>query len=175
MNMKLSRIIRFSACLFLLGAAETALYAEKNFMDAPWHDLPAPAPGRELLNDNVLPWNFNFRPYSKSSAANLWTDPSYQRDVFAGKATAGGRPTAFAVICGKDGFTMYVLSGDPEIFQSMKNGKDLPSSRLECYFSPRDAENNAIEHYYQFLIDQKLDTIRDFPWLAEDRNFSPLR
>lgn len=144
----------------------------KNIMNAVW--MTPPALDETLLSSRTMIWNFGFRPYSKDSAASLWTDPSVQRDAASGKATAGARPTALSMVCDEYGFAMYVFSGEPELAESQTKGKDAPSSMLECYISPRDADNEKIEHYYQFMIDQKTNTIRDFPWLQGDRNFAPM-
>lgn len=152
--------------------ASVVLYAEKNIFNVPW--MTPPALSNTLMSDPAMKWNFNFRPYGSDSAAMLWTDPAMQRDVSEGKLTAGARPTALSVTCDETGFALYVFAGEPDIAQALETGKDFPGSTLECYVSPRDADNEKIEHYYQFIIDQKTNTIRDFPWFVNDQNFTAM-
>lgn len=136
--------------------------------------MTPPAPDESLMANPAMTWNFNFRKYSPGSAETLWTDPSFQRDVSEGKQTAGARPTALSVTCDDDGFALFVFSGEPDLAAALDSGRDAPSSVLECYIVPRDADNEKIEHYYQFIIDQKSNTIRDFPWLIDGRGFQSM-
>ena len=164
--MKHLRIFTF---LFLLFCSAAVLHARKNFYQVQWQNPPAPS--AKILSGK---WDFNFRPYSTGSAETLWTDPAFQRDVTSGKQTAGARPTAVSVFCDEAGFAFYVFAGEPELEISFAAGKDAPTSMLECYVIPGTADSEKIEHYYQFIIDQKNNTIRDFPWLIDARGFQSM-
>lgn len=159
--------------LILVLCSAASLYARKNFYSVPW--LTPPALTDQLLSAKTLKWDFNFRPYSSGSTQTLWTDPAFQRDVSAGKQIEGARPTALAVVCDNVGFALYVFASEPDIKTSVAAGKDSPGSTLECYVMPGTADSEKIEHYYQFIIDQKTNTVRDFPWLIETRGFQPMK
>lgn len=159
--------------LILVLCSAASLYARKNFYQVPW--LTPPALSDKLLSTKILKWDFNFRPYSRGSSQTLWTDPAFQRDASAGKHIAGARPSAIAAACDEVGFALYFFAAEPEVDSNCAAGHDAPGSTLECYVVPGTADSEKIEHYYQFIIDQKTNTVRDFPWLIETRGFQAMK
>ena len=106
----------FAFCLlsFVLGCAIVPETVEKNnaknVYDVRFERLPETC--EELLTDDLGGWNFNFRPYGRTS--DLWTDPSAVRDVGDGKALQS-KPTAMRVACNEDGWSFLVFCGEPSL------------------------------------------------------------
>lgn len=155
-------------CLSAAGHA-----AGKNFLPVSYRSVGGDF--ERLLSDPSVKWNFNFRPYSKESAAMLFTDPAYQRDVSAGKNIEGQRPTAISMFCDSEGFTLLIFAGEPDMKKYLAEGKAFPSCTLELFFAPGDCDNEEIVHYNQFIISDPIKPeVRFFPWLVNDRNFESL-
>lgn len=150
-----------------------ALHAKKNYFRIPFRS--APVSFEELMTAKDIQWNFNFRPYSKESAALLFTDPAFQRDVSSGKNIEGVRPTAMTFMCDSAGFTVFVFAGEPEFAKNLAEGKPLPKCMLEMFFAPGDCDSGKIEHYNQFIIDEpSTNKVNHYPWLVDSRGFEPL-
>lgn len=164
-------LVKTAIALALISlGAPTLSRAGKNITAVEYRELPA--------NFETLPqteadkWNFNFRPYGAMAASVLWSDPIMQRDVMAGDTAGDKEPTAIYVCCNAEGFTVLVYAIENKMEKNLENGLPLPSSTLECFFAPGDADTSKVEHYYQFMCratDPKC--IGVYPWLMEDRSF----
>lgn len=144
--------------------------AEKNIIPVEFRELPANV--AELLQVESGKWNFNFRPYGAMAASFLWSDPIMQRSVMSGESAENREPTALYVCCNAEGFTVLVYAVENQMVSSLEKGQALPTSRLECFFAPGDADTSRIEHYYQFICkatEPRLEGV--YPWLMEDRTF----
>ncbi len=163
-----------AVCSAALLAAPATRAQEKNIIDVEYRDLPANY--ETLLRQEPGKWNFNFRPYGASSAAVLWTDPIMQREVMSGESVSNKAPTALYVTCNEAGFTVLVFACEPTMRSSLEKGAALPSSTLECFFAPGDADTSKIEHYYQFMCGATEPAVQGvFPWFVEDRGFRTIK
>lgn len=154
----------FALTLTVLGAYE------KNILDVQFRSIPDNY--ETLLKTEPGKWNFNFMPYGKDEDV-LWSDPAVRRDSISGGTANANRVTAILGACNEQGLTILVFSAEPELKKHLAEGKPLPDSMLEMFFAPGDADNNDIQHWYQFIFGQTdVDKIpADYPWLERDRNF----
>lgn len=158
-----------SVFALLVFAVQHAICADsgKNVLDV-WMGTVPGAP-EELLVSQPQIWNFGFRPYG-SSAADLWSDPIMARNVMSGANAEGKSPTAVAVACDFDGFTVMAFCVEASVNSAIANTNSLPDSYCELYVAPGDIDNHDMLPYYQFglsaLSDGKLD---HYPWIVADR------
>lgn len=153
----------------LLSGCATVPEAEKrndgkNLADVVGRTYPSDF--ERLLVDDLDGWNFNFRPYGRTS--DLVSDPSIIRGVQS-DASAGGYPTALRTMWDENGFTLLVFCGDTSGAACLREGKDLPLPRLEIYISPNDADNRDVASYWMFFQDGSRFTQYDF--LVNDRTW----
>jgi hypothetical protein len=169
MNRLTNILLLLLPALVAVGALPQAR-AEKNIIAVEYRDLPAHF--ESLPQDEAPRWNFNFRPYGAMAASFLWSDPIMQRSVMTGDTAGDKEPTAIYVCCNAEGFTVLVYAIENKMQANLEKGLSLPSSTLECFFAPGDADTAKIEHYYQFMCqatEPKLVGV--YPWLMEDRSF----
>ena len=162
------------AAILAAGLAAAPARAEKNIIDVEYRTLPGDF--EQLPRTEPEKWNFNFRPYGAMAASLLWTDPIMQRDVMAGEDAGEREPTAIYVCCDAEGLTVLVYAIESKMTKALEEGKPLPNSRLECFFTPGDADTSRIEHYYQFecqATEPKLPGV--YPWMMEDRTFRSIK
>lgn len=155
--------------VFLMGISVAASAFEKNVLNVEYRAVPDNF--ETLIKTEADKWNFNFMPYS-DDAEMLWSDPAFRRDV----STTGGsvkRVTAVYGACNELGLTILVYSAEPELQKTLAEGKAMPRSTLEMFFAPGDADNDRMQHWYQFIFSQhcSADPVMDYPWLEHDRNF----
>lgn len=156
-----------SAAGAVLAAATLADPAGKNILDVWRGEIPG-AP-EELLVAQPGIWNFGFRPYG-AAAADLWSDPIMARNVLAGEDAGGKSPTAVAVTCDADGFTVLALCVEASIHDAIAKTNSLPDSYCELYVAPGDTDNHDMVPYYQFGLNALNDGEFDhYPWIVEDR------
>lgn len=154
-----------AAALVALAAANAA--AEKNVLDV-WQGS-IPGVPEELLSSQPGIWNFGFRPYG-AAAAELWSDPIMARNALAGADAGGKSPTAVAVTCDADGFTVLVLCVEASLQGAIAKTNALPDSYCELYIAPDDIDNRDMIPYYQFGLNALNDGEFDhYPWIVEDR------
>ena len=160
--------------LLALGGLLTPARGEKNILAVEYRDLPANF--EQLPRTEPQKWNFNFRPYGAMAASVLWSDPIMQREVMAGEDAQGKEPTALYVCCNAEGLNLLVYAVESKMTSSLEKGEALPTSTLECFFAPGDADTSKIEHYYQFMCKATADKlIGVYPWFMEDRGFRSIK
>ena len=160
-----------AAAVALIGLAAVAAPEKnnaKNLYDVRFGTIPENY--ESLLNSDFGSWDFNFRPYGRTT--DLWTDPAAARDVGEGKAVEG-KPTAVRVSCDEDGWTFLVYCAEPGLAQTLAEGKAPPYPTLEVYFCEGDADNSDIVEYWQFIGSK--GSIREFPWAVPSRRWRPLK
>jgi len=108
----------------------------KNVYDIRFERLPDDF--ERLVEGDLSAWNFNFRPYGRTS--DLWTDPSAIRDVGDGKALAS-KPTGLRVACNEDGWSYLVFCGEPSLADELAKTNALPYPTLEMYLGEGDTDN----------------------------------
>ena len=156
--------------LLALSGLLTPVRGEKNILAVEYRDLPANF--EQLPQTEPQKWNFNFRPYGAMAASVLWSDPIMQRDVMAGEGAEGKEPTALYVCCNAEGLNVLVYAIESQMTASLEKGQALPTSTLECFFAPGDADTSQVEHYYQFMCKATAPRLLGvYPWLMEDRSF----
>lgn len=167
----MKKIILFA--IFALSMTILGAY-EKNILDVRYCDVPGNF--ESLLKTHADQWNFNFMPYGKDEGV-LWSDPAVRRDAISGGSDNAKRVTAVFGACNEQGLTILVFCAEPELKKSLAEAKALPGSMLEMYFAPGDADNNNLQHWYQFIFGQTdVDkNASDFPWLERDRNFKRIK
>ncbi|MGI6100487.1 MAG: hypothetical protein GX174_13350 [Lentisphaerae bacterium] len=151
----------------LAALAATHAFASKNVLDV-WYGQVPGAP-ESLLASQPQIWSFAFRPYG-AAAADLWSDPIMARNALAGEDAGGKSPTAVAVTCDADGFTVLVLCVEAALHDAIARTNALPDSYCEIYVAPDDIDNRDMIPYYQFGLNAFADGKFDhFPWIVEDR------
>lgn len=154
------------------GCATTPVEPEKNnaknVYDVRFERLPDDF--ERLMEGDLSAWNFNFRPYGRTS--DLWTDPSAIRDVGDGKALAS-KPTALRVACNEDGWSYLVYCGEPSLKDELANTNALPYPTLEMYIGEGDTDNFEPAPYWQFLYER--GKMREIKWSVEGPAWRPLR
>lgn len=167
-NLTKTKPFRMWACslaLLLSGGTLLAQDPGKNVYSATFRTLPRDL--KTFPEETPGEWDFNFRPYGKTDM--LWTDPILQRNVTSGSSDKAA--TALHVSCDEKGFTVLVLSSEPQLKDSFANTNNYPSPTLEFFFAPGDADTPEITHYYQMMFDGV--TLREFPWLVAGSDFRP--
>ena len=141
--------VRFTlASLLVLCGLLAPARAEKNIISVEYRDLPANF--EQLPRTEPQKWNFNFRPYGAMAASVLWSDPIMQREVMAGEDAQGKEPTALYVCCNAEGLNLLVYAVESKMTSSLEKGEALPTSTLECFFAPGDADTQpALEKVAQ--------------------------
>ena len=139
----------------------------KNVYDIRFERLPADC--ERLLEEDLAGWNFNFRPYGRTS--DLWTDPSAIRDVGDGKALAS-KPTALRVTCDEDGWSYLVFCGETALADELAKTNALPYPTLEMYIAEGDTDNQRPAPYWQFLYER--GKMREIKWSPESARWRPL-
>ena len=158
-----SQLVRFTFFFLCVSFA----FAQKNILDV-WQGQMPGAP-EDLLTSHPEIWNFGFRPYG-SAAADLWSDPIMARNVLAGQGAEGKSPTAVAVTCDADGFTVLVLCVEASLDSAIARTNALPEASCELYIAPDDTDNRDMIPYYQFALSAMNDGKFDhYPWIVEDR------
>lgn len=141
----------------------------KNFYDVRFETLPENY--ETLLTGDPSSWDFNFRPYGRTS--DLVSDPAIVRGAVEGKNVEGKHPTGVRVSCNAHGWSYLVFCGEPEADKLLAEGKDLPLPNLEMYFLPGDTDNRDIPLYYQFYKGGL--TFDQYDWPSEDRRWRFLK
>lgn len=162
----------FCLLSFVLGCATTPAHTveknnAKNVYDVSFERLPETC--EDLLTEDLGGWNFNFRPYGRTS--DLWTDPSAVRDVGDGKALQS-KPTAMRVACNEDGWSFLVFCGEPSLKDELMKTNSLPYPFLELYVGEGDTDNYEPAPYWQFLYER--GKVREIKWSVEGATWRPL-
>ena len=161
----------FCLLSFVLGCATAPAPVEKNnaknVYDVRFERLPETC--EDLVTDDLEGWNFNFRPYGRTS--DLWTDPSAIRDVGDGKALQS-KPTAMRVACNEDGWSYLVFCGEPSLKDELAKTNALPYPTLELYIAEGDTDNYEPVPYWQFLYER--GKMREIKWSVEGPKWRPL-
>lgn len=140
----------------------------KNIYDVWWGEVPASA--ETLLADRPEVWNFGFRPYGSASASWLWSDPIMARSTLSGEVPEGKCPTAMAVGCNADGFSVLVYTVEASLPSALAKGAKAPDGRFELYVMPGDTDSRAMTFYYQFGAGADNEgAIEAYVWSVEDR------
>lgn len=141
----------------------------KNVVNATFRTLPDDP--REVLavTDD---WNFNFRPYGKSSSEWLVSDPKVQRAAAAGE-TPEENVTALSVSCDAEGFTVSVLCTDKSLASAYATTNALPSPTLEMFVLAGDADDERVYPYY--MTAGTMDHMMEYPNLIQDRDYRHVR
>lgn len=163
----------FLSVIFALTMTVLGAY-EKNILNVEFRNIPDDY--ENLLKTEPDKWNFNFMPYGKDEGV-LWSDPAVRRDSISGGTENVNRVTAVYGACNEQGLTFLVFCAEPELKKSLSEGKALPGSMLEMFFAPGDADNNNLQHWYQFIFNQTEENkaAMDYPWLERDRNFKRIQ
>lgn len=162
-----TRSLNTCAALAIVALAATHAGAGKNVLDV-WQGS-IPGVPETLLSAQPGIWSFGFRPYG-ASAAELWSDPIMARNALAGVDAGGKSPTAVAVTCDADGFTVLVLCVEASLQGAIAKTNALPDSRCEFYIAPDDIDNRSMIPYYQFELGALNDgEFNHYPWIVEDR------
>ena len=161
-------IVHCALCIALSAFAGSAT-EEKNLLDVGFVSLPSD--GEEIFRQESGRWNFNFRPYD-ASADLLWTDPILRRDAANGNA-GDKRVTGLDVVCTEEGFSILVLCYEPALADYAAKTNAFPTPKIELYFLPGDADDQKIEHHYQFYHGP--GRAAEYPWLVENAGYRPVK
>lgn len=149
--------------------AEEQVETGKNVVQAAFRTLPDDP--REVLAV-THDWNFNFRPYGKSSSEWLVSDPMVQRSAAAGE-TPAENVTALSVSCDAEGFTVCVLCTDKSLATAYATTNALPSPTLEMFVMAGDADDERVRPYY--MTAGTMDRTMEYPNLVQDRDYRHVR
>ena len=165
----------FCLLSFVLGCASVPVAEKveaetgKNCADVVWRTLPADPVEVMRTTD----WNFNFRPYGKSSSEWLVSDPAVQRAAAKGEST-DVNVTGVAVTCDAEGFTVSVLCTDKSIATAYASTNALPSPTLEMFVMPGDGDlEKTIEPHN--MTAGTMDRMMEYPDIVQDRDFRHVR
>ncbi len=150
------------------SAAEKEPFLGKNCADVVWRTLPSDPAEVRATSD----WNFNFRPYRKSSAEWLVSDPAVQRAAVQGASTDVDL-TGVSVTCDAEGFTVSVLCTDKSLANAYATTNALASPTIEIFVMPGDADVEAIVPHN--MTAGPMADMREYPDVVQDRDFRHVR
>lgn len=162
------RYFSIAAVIAVLAAASSARGQDapknnaKNIYDVRWEAVPEEC--GQLLENDIEGWDFNFRPYGRTS--DLWTDPNIVRDAGASEDQAR-RLTGIRVSCDADGWGFMVFCAEPGKSAAIAATNAPPYPSLELYFCENDSDNANIAEYWQILYMNGL--FREIQWPVSGR------
>lgn len=163
--------ITHSAFLVLLafaGCATAPVAPEKNdaknVIDVRWETIPTDC--ERLVADETDLWDFNFRPYGRTS--DLVSDPAIVRSVATG-ADVKPSATALRVACDADGWGYLVFCAEPKADEAIAAGEPAPLPNLEMYFLEKDTDNQDPAVYWQFYTEG--GRLEQYDWMSEGRDW----
>ena len=140
----------------------------KNVCDIRWETFPADC--ERLVSEETDRWDFNFRPYGRTS--DLVSDPAIIRGVAEGgevKASA----TALRVACDANGWGYLVFCAEPKADEKIAAGEEAPLPNLEMYFLEKDTDNQDPAVYWQFYTGN--GKLEQYDWMSEGRDWRMLK
>jgi len=114
-------------------------------------------------------WNYNFRPYGKSSEW-LWSDSNVNRG--SGDDSEATK-TGVSVSCDEDGFVVRVFCGVPDKDVGLREGKGVRRPSIESFFVSGDYETGRLQpRYHTFYSNGKLQEFEQFNEARRYRKFN---